>query len=364
MKFIVQKSVLLDVLTITGKCISKSMLPIMECYLFKIDNNKLVIIGGNLEVYLEKQIDIKSEIKKDIALPSARLYGLIKDLTEQPIMFTIDTNTIKIEASCGNYTIPFYDAVDYQLQTNKEEIKFDMLSEDLLAGVGKTTFACIADHTRPAMTRVSVSFYKNQVTYTGTNAHILAIYSYDVDIKSEKSFIVPVKVLSILLGLIPNTRITIKLDNKSIVFEVNHSTVLKSRLIDEKYPDYIAVIQKDNDKVLNVGRYELLGSLQRVAQFCDDSFNTVKLNISDNKIAISAENSIGEFANETLNMQYTGEETSAKFNGKMLISCLKNLTAEMISFSFKSPQRAFLVRSDEASEQVTTNLMLLMPLGK
>lgn len=364
MKFIVQKSVLLDALTITGKCISKSMLPIMECYLFKIDNNKLVIIGGNLEVYLEKQIDIKSEIKKDIALPSSRLFLLVKDLAEQPIMFTIGENTVKIEASCGNYVIPVYDAVDYPLQTNKEEIKFDMLSEDLMAGIGKTIFACSTDATRPALSGVSISFYKSQVTYTGTNANILATYSYDVDIDSEKSFIVPVKVLSVLLGLVPNTRIAIKLDSKSIVFEVNHSTVLKSRLIDEKYPDYVAVIPKDNDKVLNVGRYELLGSLQRVAQFCDDSFNTVCLDIKPNIIAISAENSIGEFANETLNMEYAGEDIRAKFNGKMLISCLKNLTAEMISFSFKSPQRAFLVRSNEAAEQVTTNLMLLMPLGE
>lgn len=364
MKFIVQKSVLLDALTITGKCIGKSMLPIMECYLFKIDNNKLVITGGNLEVYLEKEIAIKSEIKTDIALPSARLFTLIKDLADQPLEFTIADGKVNIEASCGKYVVSVYPAGDYQVQTNKKEVEFEMLSDDLLSGISKTIFACSTDDKRPAMTGVCVSFYKKQVTYTGTNANILATYSYDVDIDSEKSFIVPVKVLSVLLGLVPNTSIKIQLDNKSIVFEVNHSTVLKSRLIDERYPDYQAVIPKDNDKAFNVARYALLGSLLRVAQFCDDSFNTVKLDLEENKIMVSAENSIGEFANETLDMVYAGEDMTAKFNGKMLIACLKNLTAEDISFSFKAHNRAFLVRSDGEETQELTNLMLLMPIGE
>lgn len=363
MKFIVQKSVLLDALTITGKCINKNVLTIMESYLFKIDHNKVVIIGGNLEVYLEKQIEIKSEIKIDIALPSGRLFDLVKDIQEdQPLQFTINTSTVTMEASCGKYIIVMENSTDYQLQTNKEEIKFEMLSDDLMAGVGKTIFACSNDHLRPALTGVSISFEDGQVTYTGTDAHILATYSYGVDIESKKSFIVPVKVLSILLGLVPNTNIAIKLDDRSIVFEVNNSTVLKSRLIDDKYPDYKAIIPKDNDKTLNVARYALLGSLKRVTKFCDDKDTTVKLDISGNRLHISSENTLGELADETMDIQYTGESMTVNFNGKLLIGCLGNLTAESINFAFKSPKRAFLVRSDDDSEQVLTNLMLVMPI--
>lgn len=370
MKFIVQKSKLLDALTVTGKCISKNMLSIMESYYFRINKTQLDVIGSNLEVFLQKQIDIESDITAIITLPSARLINLIKELPEQPLEFTIhksgtgkdETITVNIKASCGTYIIPATNGVDYALQDNKKELSFEIESESLLEGIGRTLFACGTDAANLPLTGVLISFENNRVTYTSTNANVLSSCSYDVNIDNNKSFIVPVKVLSILSGLVPNTKMEINLDDKSIVFHVNNTMILKSRLIDAKYPDYKAIIPKTNDKLLNINRNDLTGSLKRVTMFCDDTQNTVRLDIGETEINISSENTLGELANETINNIYAGESTSVRFNGRALIGCLGNLSSEMVVLSFKAPNSAFLLRSADDEPEELTNLMLLMPL--
>lgn len=370
MKFTVQKSILLDALTITGKCISKCQLPIMESYLFRVNKKQLDVIGSNLEVFLQKQVDINSDITETITLPSARLFNLIKELPDQPLEFTIEKSgtdkdeaiTVNIRASCGTYIIPATNGIDYYLQENKGDIAFEIDSEDMLEGISRTMFACGGDPLRPALSGVLISFEETGVTYTGTNANVLSTCTYKADVDSTKSFIVPVKVLSILTGLVPNTKIQVKLDDKSIVFNVNNATVLKSRLIDEKYPDYKAIIPKDNDKILNINRTDLISSLKRVTMFCDDMQNTVRLDIGAEEINISSQNDLGELANETIANKYNGESTAVRFNGRALIGCLGNLSTELVDLSFKANNKAFLLRSHGDAAEELTNLMLLMPL--
>jgi DNA polymerase-3 subunit beta len=370
MKFIVQKSILLDALTLTGKCIGKNILTIMESYLFKIENNKLIVIGSNLEVTMEKQLDIESEVTARITLPAGRLFGLIKELPEQPLEFNIigygtgldESITVEIKAASGTYVIPATNGNDYSLQDNKSEIAFTIESEKLLEGINKTIFACGTDALRPALAGVSLSFADGKVTFTGTNANVLSTYSYEVKVDTAYNFVIPAKVLHILAGMVPNTVIGVNVDVKSIVFHVNNTTILKSRLIDEKFPDYKAIIPKTNDKQLTVNRPDLISSLNRVTQFCDDTQNTVRLEIGPDKIELSSENSIGELAHETMLNTYDGEPTAVRFNGRNLIGCLKNIGSDEVNLSFLSPKKAFLLRTTTEEAEELTNLMLLMPL--
>ncbi len=371
MKFIVSKTTLLDALTTTGKCISKNILPIMESYYLRVDQNQLLIIGSNMEVTIEKQLAIESDISAVITLPGKRLFDLIKELPEQPLQFNINnysTDTeaaiaVEIIAASGIYKIPATNGLSYNIQDNKQAIKFTIESDTLIEGINKTIFACSTDELRPAMCCVLFQFDDGNLTLAATNAHILSTHSYDVAIDGAYTFLVPTKVLHILAALVHDANIGIDMDEKSIVFYVNDTTVLRSRLIDEKYPDYKSVIPQDNDKTITIFRPDLLASLNRVTQFTDDNNYSIKLDIGPDSVNLLSENALGETASETIPNRYQGEPTSVRFNGKNLMLCLKHIGSDEVTLSFKAPNRPFLMRTTDDEPEANTNLMLLMPLA-
>ena len=368
MKFIVSKTLLAEALNITGKVIStNNVVPVLGCYLFRMENNSLMITGSNLQTFITKQIPIEgNNFEALIAIPAARLSNLIKELPEQPLQFLIEETSdhynVTITAASGTYLVVADAGKDYPDLKNEKQLSFTMPHSNLVIGISKTLFACSTDELRPAMTGVLVSFKEKQVTYTATNAAMLSTFSCDVDVDTDQSFIVPAKVLSILLTLSGSKDIVIELDAKSIVFNVDENTVLKSRLIDEKYPDYQSVIPKDNNQVFTTDKYELISSLKRITQFAEGNNHKVTMEIDKSNCSIKTDNSLGETAFETLKHSYNGEPIAIGIDGKNLLSCLTKKDSEEISMSFSSAKRAMLLREIGPEVSDETNLMLLMPL--
>lgn len=368
MKFIVSKTLLADALGITGKAVSpNNVVPVLASYLFRIKNNSLEITGSNLQIFITKQISIEgNDFEALVALPASRLYNLVKELPEQPLQFLIEETDgnykTTLTASSGTYVFPAEPGKDYPDMKNAKEVSFTIEARELLAGIGKTMFACSTDELRPAMTGVLVSFKENQVTYTATNSAILSTYSFEVDVDTDRSFIVPAKILSILQGLSGSKLIFVQLDKKSIVFNIDENTVLKSRLIDEKYPDYGSVIPKDNTNLFTTDKSELTGSLKRITQFAEGNHHKVTLQIDEFNCSIKTENSMGETAFETLKHHYSGVPIEIGIDGKNLLNCLAKMDTEMISLSFSTPKKAMLLREIGPEVSDDTNLMLLMPL--
>lgn len=376
MKFIITKSTLLEALAMAGKCIPQSAtIPILKNYLFKIDGDSLTITGSNLEVQLSKRITIEgNEFEALIAVPKTRLLTLVSSLPEQPLQFTINKKvpidipeySISIKADCGTYHIPVEDGADYPNPETKDEITFSIKGDDLRTGIDKTIFACSTDELRPAFCGVLLSFEDEQLTYTSTNTKILSTWTFTGIVHTlpagkKKDIIIPKKALAILESLAMDKTIPVKMDAKSIVFNVNETTVVYCRLIDEKYANYKAVIPGSNDKTLEVDLDHLVSALNRVCLFANDKTNAVKLDVSGLAIELSAENDMGEIARETLEYIYTGDPLIIGFDGKQLLAGLHKLnTGSNINISLSTPNRHFLVHHKGSDTTDPRNLLLMM----
>ena len=137
---------------------------------------------------------------------------------------------------------------------------------------------------------------------------------------------------------------------------------LVCRLIDERYPDYEAVIPLNNPNKLSIDRLAILGSLSRVAIYANKTTHQVRLKISGSELNISSEDI--DFANEAherLSCQYDGEDMEIGFNARFLIEMLKNLSCEEVSLEMSVPNRAGLLlpQGGDTNEDV---LMLVMPV--
>jgi DNA polymerase-3 subunit beta len=139
--------------------------------------------------------------------------------------------------------------------------------------------------------------------------------------------------------------------------------VLTCRLIEGKYPNYDAVIPKENPNVLTINRDMFLSSLKRVAIFSNKTTNQVRLRLSGSSLTINTEDlDYSSKAEERLPCDYNGTDMQIGFNSKFLIEVLNNIHCEDITLEMSEPSRAGIIKPVDGLEEGEEILMLVMPV--
>src|SRR5690606_9111735 len=326
MRFIVSTSILLKQLqAVNGASSSSTVLPILENFLFEIRDNILTISATDLQTSMVTSVQVESREEGKIAVPSKILLDTLKTLPDQPIAFFVDpaTRAIEISAGDGKYKLSGENADDFpKIPTVEQGVTVHMPAAVLAEAVNKTIFAVSNDELRPAMTGVCCQLSPQHITFVATDAHKLVRYRRsDVRAESPASFILPKKALMLLKSALPSEEVNVSLEyNATNAFFKFGNIHLVCRLIDERYPDYEAVIPQVNPNKLTIERTAFLNSLRRVVIFANKTTHQVRLRIVVSELHISSEDL--DFANEAherLNCQFEGEDMEIGFNAKFLI---------------------------------------------
>lgn len=367
MKFSVSSSELLKQLQVAGGAISNNpVLPILEDFLFKIQNNILTIIATDMESTIVKRIDVTSDENGSIAVPGKILLDTLKALPQQPITFSInpETKAIEITSAYGKYKLSGEDGDDFPDISHPEfedDIKFS--SEILLNGINHTLFATSNDELRLAMNGVFFKVEKNNLTLVATDAHKLVKCSFSkVESKNRASFILPKKSLNLLKSALSADEPVKMMVNETNAFFSFNNTTLICRLIDARYPDYNAVIPLNNPNLLVVPRQDFLSSLKRISIYAGKAFNKVTLSLVDSSLTLSSKDL--DFSNEAIEQmpcEYTGDPMDIAFNVKFLIEMLSVLDCKEVQLKLATSTRAGILVPGEQDESEDT-LMLLMPV--
>ncbi|MEZ4983911.1 MAG: DNA polymerase III subunit beta [Saprospiraceae bacterium] len=367
MKFSVSSSDLLKRLTIASGAISSNpVLPILEDFLFTINNNTLQITASDLESSITTSIEVMADKDGSVAVPAKILLETLKALPQQPVTFSVNDDNfgIEITSAYGKYKLAGENGDDFPALPEADEVDtVTVASRSLLRGIGNTIFATSSDELRPAMTGVYFQVDFNKVVLVATDAHKLVKYAFsDVSSDVSTSFIVPKKALNLLKSALPDGGEVKMSFNKANAFFSFGDTNLVCRLIDARYPDYNAVIPVDNPNVLSVSRSDFQNSLKRIAIYANKTTNQVLLNISDGSLNVSAQDlDFSNEATEQLTCSYDGEPLSIGFNAKFLAEMLGILESDEVRLEMSSPTRAgILLPSDESQDEEI--LMLVMPV--
>jgi DNA polymerase-3 subunit beta len=368
MRFIVSTSTLLKQLqSVSGALSNSTVLPILENFLFEIKEGNLTISATDLQTSMTTSLTVEAKENGRIAIPSRILLDTLKSLPEQPIAFNIDDNTfaIEINAGDGKYKLSGENGEDFPKIPVVENASSVNLPASVLAeAINKTIFAVSNDELRPAMTGVYCQLSTSSLTFVATDAHKLVRYRRkDAKAASTASFILPKKALNLLKSALPSEDINVSVEYNSTSAFFKFSNInLVCRLIDERYPDYEAVIPQNNPNKLTIDRQAFLGSLNRVAIYANKTTHQVRLKINGSELNISSEDI--DFANEAherLSCQYDGEDMEIGFNARFLIEMLKNLSCEEVMLEMSTPNRAGLLLPQNGDENEDV-LMLVMPV--
>jgi DNA polymerase-3 subunit beta len=368
MRFIVSTSTLLKQLqSVSGALSNSTVLPILENFLFEIKDGNLTISATDLQTSMTTSLTVEAKENGRIAIPSRILLDTLKSLPEQPIAFSIDDSTfaIEINAGDGKYKLSGENGEDFPKIPVVENASSVNLTASVLAeAINKTIFAVSNDELRPAMTGVYCQLTTQNITFVATDAHKLVRYRRkDAKAAASASFILPKKALNLLKSALPSEDVNVSIEyNSTSAFFKFGNINLVCRLIDERYPDYEAVIPQNNPNKLTIDRQAFLGSLSRVAIYANKTTHQVRLKISGSELNISSEDI--DFANEAherLTSQYDGEDMEIGFNARFLIEMLKNLDGDEVMLEMSTPNRAGLLLPVAGDENEDV-LMLVMPV--
>jgi len=205
-----------------------------------------------------------------------------------------------------------------------------------------------------------------------TDAHKLVRYRrMDVKATGAASFILPRKPLNLLKNILSTSEGAVRVEYNAtnarfswgIAPDGSIGSTLICRLIDGKYPNYDAVIPKNNPNKLTIDTTALLGSIRRVSIFSNKTTHEVRLKITGSVLNISAEDF--DFSNEAagrLTCAYVGDDMEIGFNSRFLQDMLNNLDANNVHVEMSAPNRAGIITEVEKSFENEDILMLVMPV--
>jgi DNA polymerase-3 subunit beta len=368
MRFIVSTSTLLKQLqAVNGASSSSTVLPILENFLFEIKDGMLTVSATDLQTSMTTSLAVESKEDGKVAIPSKILLETLKTLPDQPISFSVDDKTfaIEINAGDGKYKLSGENGEDFpKIPVVENPSSVAMPASVLAEAINKTLFAVSSDELRPAMTGVYCQLSPQHITFVATDAHKLVRYRrLDTKSESPSNFILPKKALTLLKASLPSDDVSVAVEyNSTSAFFRFGNINLICRLIDERYPDYEAVIPTNNPNKLILDRALFLNCLRRVVIFANKTTHQVRLKITGSELNISSEDvDFSNEAHERLNCQYEGEDMEIGFNAKFLIEMLNNLSGEEVLLEMSSPNRAGLLmpQTHDDAEDV---LMLVMPV--
>jgi DNA polymerase-3 subunit beta len=368
MKFIVSSTYLLKQLQVLGGVINNSnTLPILDNFLFELNNSKLTVSASDLETTMSSTIDVESDSEGSIAVPAKLLLDTLKTFPEQPLTFIVeDNNTIEISSNHGKYALAYASGEEFPKAVELENPSATTISGDILAtAISKTIFAAGNDDLRPVMSGVFFQFSTDNLTFVATDAHKLVKYTRsDVSATETAEFIMPKKPLNLLKGILLGSEDDVVIEyndsNAKFVFE---NSVLICRLIDGKYPNYEAVIPKENPNKLSIDRTQFLNSVRRVSIFSNKTTHQIRLKIAGAELNISAEDiDYSNKAEERLTCDYQGDDMQIGFNSRFLTEMLNNLSSDDVQLEMSLPNRAGILTPNDGLDDGELVTMLVMPV--
>jgi DNA polymerase-3 subunit beta len=367
MKIKVSSSVLLKALSsINGVIVNNPVLPILENFLFEVDNGILSATASDLQTTVMVSVSVDSDTNGSIAVPAKILMETLRNLPEQAITVQVDDETYSIEivSDNGRYKLSGENAVDFPvIPPVNNAFSISAPAETLLRAINYTLFATGNDDLRPAMSGVHVKLLPTGAVFASTDGHRLVKYTReDIVSTNETKLLLPRKALSLLKTMLPDdgSATLINFNNTNAFFEFNQTRMI-CRLIDERFPEYENAIPLNNSNVLTINRLELLNSLKRIAIYANKSSQQIRMKLSATELVTSAEDlDYSNEAKETLPCEYEGEPMEIGFSAKILIETLANLHSNMIDMTFSIPSKAALIYPKTKDDEEDL-LMLVMP---
>jgi len=331
----------------------RSTLPILSNILIEAANSKLKITATDLDLIFVNEIsNIKIFDEGKTTTSSSIMFDIVRKIPSGSQINFENTgeSKLQLESNKSLFNLNSINASEFPItDENFNENEFYINSKDLLKLLNKCKFSISNDETRHYLSGIffhqTQTDDKNFLTAAATDSHRMSISKVRLKNKIEfEPIILPKKTIFQLCSLLEDYDGEVKVSNikSKIKFELNNS-ILISKLIDGKFPNYIQVIPKNNQKKLEIDLKLFLNSVDRVASVSLDKKDGVKFQLTKDNLSLSVNNTNSGDGNETLAVNFEND-LEISFNSRYLIDVASQLDGEKIQIFFHDSGSPALIK--------------------
>ena len=331
----------------------RNTLPILSNILLDAQNSKLTITATDLDlifIHQLKNVEVLEEGKTTTT--SSIMYDIVRKFSSgKKINLTLtDASKLHLESEKSIFNLNCISSSEFPLtEENFNQNEFSIKSKMLLKLLNKCKFSISNDETRHYLSGIYIHQTefddKNYLTAVATDSHRMSISKIRLNEKIEfDPIILPKKTIFQLCSLLDSYDGDVKISNvkSKIKFELNNS-ILISKLIDGKFPNYIQVIPKNNQKKLDIDLKIFLDSVDRVASVSLDKKDGVKFKLTKDTLNLSVNNTNSGDGNESLSVKFESD-LEISFNSRYLIDVASQIDGDKIELFFNDTGSPVLIK--------------------
>src|SRR5215470_15676678 len=358
MEITISKFELLRELTATqGVVERKTTIPILSNYLFEASGDTLSLTATDLDLSLRTSCTAKVKKEGSCTIPARKLYDYVKLLPDADITIKLlDNHWVSIR--CGRSNTKMVGMARSNFPTlpvfpSAGVVKIP--AQVLRSMIAKTGFAIATEESRYTLNGALMVLKPESITMVATDGHRLAHIERSGEkfegVSGEMKTLVPKKAMDELKSLLDSDVETIEFakDESTLYFRVG-PRLLTSRQLTGQFPNFEAVLPKDNNKSVTIQGEELGAAISRVAQFADERSRAVRLKLEKGELKLSASSTEAGESEDSIEIAYNGDPLTIGFNAQYLTDFLKATGSADVRLELKDPQSAGQLRPAESED--------------
>ena len=348
----------------------KTTIPILSNFLFEAADDTLTITATDLDQSIRTSCPAKVKKPGACTIPARKLFDYIKLLPEGDISIKLmDNHWVQIRAGRSNTKMVGMARANFPMVPGFPTTgAFKIAAASLRNMIAKTIFAISNEESRYTLNGALLVLKAESMAMVATDGHRLAhiekLGETLEGVTGEKKTLIPRKALSELWSLLNTTEVEaleFADDEQTLFFRVG-GRVLTSRKLTGQFPNYEAVLPRDNNKFVIVRSEDLMAAIQRVAQFADERSGAIKIRLETNELKLSSSSTDSGESEDSIETPYNYDPLVVGFNSQYLIDFLKAIgTTGEVRLEFKDAQSAGQMRPEDSSEDVKYRY-ILMPM--
>jgi DNA polymerase-3 subunit beta len=346
----------------------KTTIPILSNFLIEAEGDRLSITATDLDQAIRTSAAVKVKVAGSCTIPARKLYDYIKLLPDGDLSIKLlENHWVQIRSGRSNTKMVGMARANYpQVPEFPAVAATNLPLVALKALIARTIFAISNEESRYTLNGALLVLKAESLAMVATDGHRLSFVEKPnenlVGISGEKRVLIPRKALQELMQLLNAAdvdEVEFADDEHNLFFRVGHRT-LSTRKLSGQFPNFEAVMPRDNTKFAVVRSSELAQAIQRVAQFADERSGAVRLRLEGNELKISSSSTESGESEDTIDTPYSSDPIAVGFNSGYILDFLKALNNEgEVRLEFKDSQSAGQMRPEDPDAEYKYRYVLM-----
>ena len=369
MEITVSRQDLLKELTATQNVVErKTTIPILSNFLIEAADDQLRITATNLDQAIRTSCKIKIKKAGSCTIPGRKLFDYVKALGEGDISIKLlDNHWVQIRSGRSNTKMVGLATANFPTVPDLPSVSSVKIPAAVLKTlIARTIFSISNEESRYTLNGALLVLKAESIAMVATDGHRLSFVEKPDQplegISGEKRILIPRTALAELQTLLNNTDaefVEFADEDLWLFFRVGHRT-LSSRKLTGQFPNYEAVMPRDNTKFAVVRSSELAAAIHRVAQFADERSHAIRMKLEQNELKISAQSTESGESEDSIETPYTFDPIVVGFNSDYMLDFLKALSNEgEVRLEFKDSQSAGQMRPEDPEAEYKYRYVLM-----